>query len=299
VDHWAAVSSYLTAHHGLVDRDTFARFNVTRGEVARWVADQRLERCAPRVWRLVGSPHSWEQDLQAGLLSLGPASAVSHAAAAALHGLDRWPPGPLEFLVPRGARGATVNGRVHSTLAVGRADVVRVRGLRTTAATRTIIDLATAQVEPMRIAAAIDSAVRLELSAPIVITRRLAALGRAGRRGVRALDKLLLDAGGHTMLEREFLRIVRAATLPRPETQVIFRDDRRTLARVDFLFREQMLVVEVSGRQGHSSPTERARDAQRRNELQDLGFDIYEYTWEQVTQCPDQIVAQLRGRLAA
>jgi very-short-patch-repair endonuclease len=57
--------------------------------------------------------------------------------------------------------------------------------------------------------------------------------------------------------------------------------------------------VEVSGRKGHSSPAERARDAQRRNELQDLGFDVYEYTWEQVTQSPDQIVVQLRSRLAA
>ncbi|HWL42875.1 MAG TPA: DUF559 domain-containing protein [Ilumatobacter sp.] len=186
---------------------------------------------------------------------------------------------------------------MHSTRAIGRADVVTVRGLRTTSATRTIIDLAGAGVTGDPLKAAIDSAVRFELSAPIVIARRLTTLGRAGRRGVRALDDLLLDAGGHTMLEREFLTIVRRAGLPRPRTQAIFCDGARTLARVDFLFELQQLVVEVTGRLGHSTPEDRARDAQRRNELQDLGLDVYEFTWEQVTRHPNQVVAQLRGRL--
>jgi hypothetical protein len=38
------------------------------------------------------------------------------------------------------------------------------------------------------------------------------------------LDELLLDAGGHTMLEREFLRLMREARIPRPTTQFVFRD---------------------------------------------------------------------------
>lgn len=297
MDPWPAVSAYLARHHGLIDRVHLAQLGVRRGQIARWVAAGRLERCAPRVWRLVGSPATWEQRLQAGLLSLGPAAAVSHAAAAALHGLDRWPPGPTEFLVPRGSRHTTVDATVHSSRQIGRADVVTVRGLRTTAATRTIIDLAGSGADRERLAAAIDSAVRLGLSAPVVVTRRLDALGRAGRRGLRTLDALLNDAGGHTMLEREFLRLVRDAGLPRPTTQAIFRDGERTIARVDFLFERERLVVEVGGQLGHSSPAERARDAHRRNELQDLGFDVYEFTWEQITRCPAPVIARLATRL--
>ena len=41
-------------------------------------------------------------------------------------------------------------------------------------------------------------------------------------------------------------------------------------------------MVEVSGRKGHASDAERARDAQRRNELQDIGRKVYEYTYQQV-----------------
>ena len=114
---------------------------------------------------------------------------------------------------------------------------------------------------------------------------------------MRLLDELLVDAGGHTMLEREFLRLMREAHLPRPETQVIFRDGQRTAARVDFLFPEWKIVVEVSGRLGHSSPSERARDAQRRNELQDLGMRVYEFTWEQVTKRPVWVQSQMRRHL--
>ena len=62
---------------------------------------------------------------------------------------------------------------------------------------------------------------------------------------------------------------------------MIHRRGAETFARVDFLFEPFGVVVEVSGRLGHSSPAERARDAQRRNELQDAGRHVFEYTWEE------------------
>ena len=113
------------------------------------------------------------------------------------------------------------------------------------------------------------------------------------------IDELLYDAGGHTMLEREFLRLMREADLPRPQPQVVFRNGKRTMARVDFLYAEWKIVVEVSGRIGHSTAPERARDAQRRNELQDLGLRVYEFTWEDVTRRPSWVQNQKRLRLRA
>ena len=93
------------------------------------------------------------------------------------------------------------------------------------------------------------------------------------------------------MLERRFLELVRQAGLPRPATQVVHRDGGRTFARVDFLWPELGVVVEVSGRRGHVSDAERARDAQRRNELQDVGLRVYEYTWDDVTRRPEHVAA--------
>jgi hypothetical protein len=114
---------------------------------------------------------------------------------------------------------------------------------------------------------------------------------------VRLVDDLLPDTGGHTMLERRFLELCRRAGLPRPSTQVIHRRGGATFARVDFLFEPFGVVVEVSGQLGHSTPNDRARDAQRRNELQDVGRKVYEYTWSDVTGRPAFVERSLAARL--
>ena len=101
------------------------------------------------------------------------------------------------------------------------------------------------------------------------------------------------------MLERRFLELIGAAGLPRPSTQVVFRSDQRTVARVDFLYRELSIAIEVSGRRGHSSPSERARDAQRRNELQDMGVRVFEYTWEDVMRRAAYVKESMLERLTA
>ncbi len=299
MSQWNEVTEFFAGHHGVADRKTLDKLDVTRHELQRWVADGRLDRIGPRVWRLVGSPPTLEQRLMAGLLSLGPNAMVSHEAAARLHGFDRTPPDRIEFLVPHANRNSRLAETVHCSHHVRPIDAVTVDGFRVTSATRTILDLANIQVHPDRLRAAIDSAIRLQLSAPAVIAKRMSEIRRRGRTGVRLLDELIFDTGGHTMLERNFLRLMREAGLPRPVPQVVFKDDQRTIARVDFLYREWSIVVEVSGQLGHSSSTERARDAQRRNELQDLCLRVYEFTWEDVTERGKSVQSQMRSRLKA
>ena len=76
------------------------------------------------------------------------------------------------------------------------------------------------------------------------------------------------------------------------------RDGQQRVARVDFLFADAGVIVEVSGRVGHSSPAERARDARRRNELQDIGLVVYEFTRTQVFERPACVVSAMRRRPA-
>ena len=159
---------------------------------------------------------TWEQALMAGLLDLGDGAVVSHRAAAALHGFDGFDPGPVEFLQPRRRRGSGVGWKVHTTVRLELIDRVEVDGFRCTSASRTVVDLAgSARVRALE--RAIDSAVRDGLSSPTFLAHRLRALRPA--RGVRTLDRLLVDSGGHSDLERRFLELVRRAGLPRPICQ--------------------------------------------------------------------------------
>jgi hypothetical protein len=118
---------------------------------------------------------------------------------------------------------------------------------------------------PERLGAALDSSLRLHLSAPLVLIERLSGLRGPGRHGVRLLDQLLLDSGGESVLERRFLALLRKAGLPRPATQQRVRGDAHHVARVDFLYAELATVVEVSGRLGHCNPLNRGRDPSRMN----------------------------------
>jgi very-short-patch-repair endonuclease len=224
---------------------------------------------------------------------------VSHEAAAALLGRDRALPGRVEFTVRRGRHHSLDGVRVHTTMHVGPHDVITVDGLRCSSATRTIIDLAALRVPQVRLAAAIDSAIRRRLSARSVIAERLARLRARGRHGVTAIDRLLPDTGGESPLERAFLRLMRQHRLPRPTTQHRVHGPNGLVGRVDFVYSDLRVVVEVTGRRGHASDAERQRDAQRRNELIDEGFRVYEYTRSDLEERADWVAETMRSRLCA
>ena len=147
----------------------------------------------------------------------------------------------------------------------------------------------------MRVEAAIDSALRLGLTDLDELLHRLNALRGKGRRGVERLETMLITSGGHSVLEREFLKIVETWRFPKPQTQVVHERDGQFVARVDFLFPEHGIVVEVSGGRGHSSAADRAKDARRRNELQDLGRLVLEFTYEDVMERETYVLETLQA----
>ena len=146
-------------------------------------------------------------------------------------------------------------------------------GFAVTSPDRTIFDLARSGTAVGLLEAAVDSALRLRLTTIDVLIARLVttAPSGSGRWGIARLDDVLFTSGGHSYLERQFIKLVRRAKLPKPQTQVVHHRDGRHVAWVDFLFVRHDLVVEVSGGRGHSSAADRARDADRRNKLQQLG----------------------------
>ena len=79
----------------------------------------------------------------------------------------------------------------------------------------------------------------------------------------------------HSYLERRFLALVRRAGLPMPRTQVTYRLER--VVRVDAVWPDEWVVAEVMGHRFHCTALDLQRDAQRRNELQDIGFEVLEF----------------------
>ncbi len=235
---WTAVSVVAARQCGAISVPQLRAVGLSRRAQAAAVDAGLLALPEPRVAVLCSTPDTWYRRLWVGHLALDGRGWISHLAAARIHGFDRFDEDDVDFTVLRDERGLRLTsiGRLHTTSCIARLDVVTVDGLRVSSATRTIIDLAALGVTGLLLGAAIDSSVRMRLSAPAVISKRLAELRGPGRRGSRLLDAVLVDAGGETELERRFLALMRRTGLPRPKTQIVCRADERHVARVDFLF---------------------------------------------------------------
>lgn len=252
---------------------------------------------APGWYRHAATPLTMEMQVRAGSKWLGDRGALYGSTALWWLGVAVPQPAQADFLVPRGLRFIPPWMNLHTTLRWSNDDITRHRGIRTTVAARAILDFASQRPSVREVEAAIDDAVHLRRTALPRLRARLGELRGRGRHGCALVAELLLDSGGESLLERRFLRLVREAGLPRPECQVAMRADDTTVARVDFRFPQTNVVVEVSGRLGHTSDRDRQRDARRRNRLQELGQRIIEFTTADVIGDPLYVVATLRKHL--
>lgn len=252
-------------------------------------------RVTPVHFRPVAVPLSFGMQVHAGSRWLGRRSALFGSSALSWLGVEIEQPTEAAFLVPRGRRSIVPWVDLHTTTKWDESDFVWHRGVRTTNATRAILDHASTGPSARELEAAIDSAVRLRRTALSRLRARLADLSGPGRHGVPLLRELLLDSGGESYLERRFLRLVRHAGLRRPSTQVTMRIA-NSRVRVDFHFGP--VIVEVSGRLGHTSDRDRQRDARRRNDLQRQGFLVLEFTTSDVIDDPAHVVRTLRSALS-
>jgi Transcriptional regulator, AbiEi antitoxin len=270
---------------------------LSRSGLSRRVRGGLYVPIGPQTYHLAGAEPPWRGLLLAGVLDLGAGAVVTGRSAAALHGLDGYAEGPVELLVPRGLRKRHAVGSVTSTSSLDQIDRSLVDGLPVTSATRTIIELA-GVVSPRELGNAIDSAQRLGLTEPAFLRRRLDDLGRPGRPGAGAVESALGMAGVQSWLERAFLRVIDGVGLPRPKVQRIYRADGVHVGRVDFDFEPLPVIVEVGGRRGYMSASERQRQERRRNQLQLLGKVVYFFCTEDVIRSPGYVVSTLRAALA-
>jgi very-short-patch-repair endonuclease len=206
----------------------------------------------------VGRPELTQEGIwMAAVLRVGPDAYLSHLSAGAHWGICRPRPGPIDISLIAAVFRQPPGIRVHRRPSLPDADVTVQRGVPITTPLRTLIDLATI-LSPNRLEAAVNEADVLDLIDPESL--RAALDHRKGQPGVRPLRELL---DRHTFrlteseLERRFLRIVRAAGLPVPETQ------EKIAGCVDFHWPSLGLVVETDGWRYHRTPSRQARDNRR------------------------------------
>ena len=132
---------------------------------------------------------------------------------------------------------------------------------------------------------------------------RLAKVRASGRNGVRsmlaALESSEITRGGHSWLERRFLELSAENCLPRPVTQQVLGRRGASLIRVDARFPGTRLVVELLGYRWHRTVGQMMVNAQRMNRLQLSGFVVLQFTYSEVVDAPELVIATVREALAS
>ncbi|HLM64191.1 MAG TPA: DUF559 domain-containing protein [Acidimicrobiales bacterium] len=288
-----AIAERASEQLGLVTVDQLGNLDITRQTRRTLVRRGALVPLGPQVLLVSGHPPSWRQHLLAAVLEAGDGAVASHMAAAALWGFAGVRSGTVEVTVAYDRRPRGVTGALHRSRDLTAVDVGRHGPIPVTTPSRTLIDVAPRlgrrQIEDIVDQAARDGLIRLPY-----LRWRLEQLRRPGRPGVARIlavvppDRPRRDE--ESWLERRTLDVLRDAGLPPPRCQARLRHG-GGMARVDLLYEEARLVVEVDGHATHSTRRQRQADAERQARLVAAGWRVVRVTYEDVVERPDHVVA--------
>lgn len=307
VQPWSSGAWELArTQHGVVARSQLLELGMSRAAIGHRLASGRLHRLAQGIY-VVGRPElSVHGRWMAAVLACGPKARLSHRSAAELWSIQprrlphsssfspaSSPPSKrIEVAVPADVRVRRPGIRVRRQEGLGAESLRVVHGIPVADPVSVLVDLAN-MLPTRQLEAAINEADHLDLVDPEELR---AALGshppRPGRRRLR----LLLDQETFVMtdteLERRFLRIVRGAALPLPETQVHLNG-----YRVDFYWREVGLVVEADSLRYHRTPSKQSADRRRDHAHVSAGLTTLRFSHAQVRYEPDYVGRTLTANL--
>lgn len=282
-----------------------------RGELARLTKNGDLDHVrrgayAPTAPEALDARDRHRQLIAATVPMLASDAVVSHTSAAVLHGLPLFAPQLERVQVTRG----TVPGGRRRTLTdlhaapVEPAEVVRLAGVVTTSAARTVADLARSTSFEKAVVVG-DAALRAGLE-PQLIHDSLRAMrhwpGVIGARRVADFIDSRAESPGESRSRVAFHRSGIPAPIPQHE---IFDHDGFQVGRVDFAWPDFMTVGEFDGKVKYGrllKPGQAVEEVLyleklREDALRDLGWQVVRWTWADLYQF-QLVAARLRRAFA-
>jgi Protein of unknown function (DUF559) len=133
--------------------------------------------------------------------------------------------------------------------------------------------------------------------------RVLDDLAVQGRTGVVLLRTLLTERGPRYVppeseLETRFLELAAAHHLPPPTRQADLGDGDSWIGRVDFVWRDARLVVEVDGAAFHDGLVDRRHDEERDQRLEADGWTVRRFRWHDIVSNPAPVADEIRQLLS-
>jgi very-short-patch-repair endonuclease len=258
-------------------------------------------RLAPGVYCPAGMEGGWHQGLWVAHLAAGPASVVSHEAAAELHGLRHVRLGATTLTVPPGAHPRVRGARFTEADDFGPHHVTRLDGLPVTTPARTIVDLAGRRdVRVSRLDAILVAAHGARQTTVTEVAAVAAEVRRRGKRGMAELDTVFdkrrpgapIPA---SVLEERLAEVIELAGLRGAVFQHPLPAVEPVVGFVDAALTQVKLIVEADGRRWHHQEQDMERDRERDNQAAVRGWQTMRFTHRRLVADPAGAAAQLRG----
>jgi hypothetical protein len=280
------VGRIASRSHGVVTRAQLLAAGVSRHEIAERLRTGTLLREYPGVYRVGHRAPSVEARFLAAVRACGDGALLSGQAAGHLWGLLKGPAPPPEVITPTERRITQI--KTSRSRTIDPADATTCRGIPITTVPFTLVALARdLSIEDLA-RACHEAGVRHDTT-PRQVDEVL--LRRPNAPGTRRLRAVLHGDVRVTLsqLEQRFLELLRHHGLPLPQT-----NRQAGTRRVDCRWPRHRLTVELDGYRYHRSRHAWEQDRRREREARARGDEFRRYTYGDVLESPDLMLAELR-----
>jgi very-short-patch-repair endonuclease len=294
----ARTSRLAARHHRIVTRSQLHHIGISEKQIHLWQGTGFLARVEPNVFLVAGGELTWAARLFSVCADSG--AIASHRSAAALHGLEGCHPGRPEISLPSGVWFRREGVRTHLSTDLHLITPVTRDAVPTTPVARTVLDLGA--VAPYLVEDAARDAVGKRLTTWDGLLTTLVSHSRKGRRGCGPLRAVLdLHYGDKTesSLERQFLRLIRAAGLPVPDQQVVVTDEHGFIMRLDFAYAARQIAIEIDSVLHHANDRAFELDRIKRNRLRIAGWLLLEITGRRIRNRPTAVCEEVAAAIRA
>lgn len=283
---------------GYLTRTQLLELGLSPSAVNRRVSSGELRAVVPAVYQLFPSDDDYDH-IRGALLAL-PGAVVSHQSAAHLLAFPVPPTQELTVTVPSHTTHRFPGIIVRRASDIDSSHLTTVRGLRVTNVARTVFDLAgVLEYQAFEhVAEGVIIGGRMKMRH---LERMIGVLGRRGKPGTRQARDFVSLRGSvdpkSTRLERKGRSVLASAGVPPPIPQypIPWSQSRR----FDDAYPESALAIEWDSRAWHSQRETMSADRQRDRDAALNGWLLIRFTWQDVTEKPQEVASTVIALLHA
>ncbi|WP_163688818.1 type IV toxin-antitoxin system AbiEi family antitoxin domain-containing protein [Mycolicibacterium gadium] len=279
----------LREQDGVITLEQATKSGLSVQAVQRRVQSGDWMRCSRGVYFVDDRPFTSAARVRAAVWGYGERAIASGLTAAWWHGLTRFAPGIVEVTMPR-----TGHGRCHEKTRLRRrdlepSDVTSIRGLRVTARPLTVREASINRRAGMSL---MDGALQEDVELRELWRAQLRNKGRYGSPAARILLQAAGD-GARSAAERLLVKLLREAGITGWRTNLPVAG-----YKVDVGFPAERLAIETDGWAFHSDSDAFQVDRKRQNDISVLGWQVLRFTWLDLTEYPQRVIAIIRRAIS-